>query len=718
MTHGEGPQLVLAGAGSGKTRVITYRVAWLVRELGIDPRAIVAVTFTNKAAGEMRERVEELLAIYPLPTFVGTFHRFSLGLLRRWGDRIAVPAGFTIFDRDDQIALVKKALAKEGLAESSFPPRRMLAAIGGAKNRLLGPREFEAQADGFFPDRVARVYRHYQGMLVDSGAMDFDDMLRLAVKLLVEEPELRERLRSRIHYLLVDEFQDTNHAQMRLIAQLVGDDGNLTAVGDEDQGIYRWRGADLSNVLRFEKAFPSATIRKLERNYRSTQNILTAAGDLVANNRDRRGKRLWTDAGDGARVQLYKARDEQDEAGWAARTLRELAEGDRSWKEMGVLVRTNAQTRAFEEQFLKLQIPYELVGGTHFYSRAEIKDLVAYLRIVRNPRDDLSLLRVLNTPPRGIGKATQQLLQQRADEESQSLWDALEGGELGSFPARGAKALAGFRDLVRLLQQEAAERPLPVFLDFLLEQTGYTRMYDRDDPEAFARLENIQEFLTAAQEFTEERLRDGDETDLLTAFLDHASLVSDIDLWREKGGVSLMTLHSAKGLEFPVVMITGLEEGILPHFNAGGQPEDLEEERRLLYVGMTRAREQLYLSHCRRRRVAGYYQDQQESRFLAELPTDLLEVTRSPELFHDERSRGVQSFFGRGDRGPAAAKRGPSESQAFPGLKKGRRVRHATLGEGVVLELDGDGLEGKLTVYFDRVGKRKLVAKYANLEPL
>ncbi len=717
VTHGEGPQLILAGAGSGKTRVITYRVAWLVKEVGIDPRSIVAVTFTNKAAGEMRERVEKLLAIYPLPTFVGTFHRFALGLLRKWGERISVSRGFSIFDRDDQIALVKKALAKENLAESSFPPRRMLAAIGAAKNRLLGPQAFEAEADGFFASRVARVYRHYQGMLVDSSALDFDDMLRLAVELLVKEPELQERLRSRIHYLLVDEFQDTNYAQMRLVSLLAGKSGNLTAVGDEDQGIYRWRGADLSNVLEFEKSFPNATIRKLERNYRSTQNILTAAGDLVAHNRNRRGKRLWTDAGAGDQIELYKARDEQDEANWVANTLQGLTADGRAWKEMGVLVRTNAQTRAFEEQFLKRQIPYELVGGTHFYARAEIKDLVAYLRVLRNPRDDLSLLRILNNPPRGIGKATLELLQGRADERSQSLWDALTGSELGSFPARGAKALAQFRDLIQGLQAEAEERPLPSLLDRLLEETGYARMYDKDDPEAYARLENIREFVTAAQEFTEERLEAG-ESDLLTAFLDHAALVSDIDLWREAGGVSLMTLHSAKGLEFPVVMVTGLEEGVLPHFNAGGQTEDLEEERRLLYVGMTRAREQLFLSHCRRRRVAGYYQDQQESQFLAELPEGIVNVTRSPELFYDERSSGVASFFDRGRGTAAPSSRGPQSSQAYPGLKKGRRVRHATLGEGVVLELDGDGLEGKLTVYFDRVGKRRLAAKYAKLEVL
>ena len=350
--HGEGPQLVLAGAGSGKTRVITYRIAWLVRRVGIDPASIVAVTFTNKAAGEMSERVERLLGLRPLPSFVGTFHRFSLGLLRRYGARVGVADGFSIFDRDDQIALVKKALKAEGLADSSYPPRSVLASIGSAKNRLLGPDAYELEIGSFYEQKVAAVYHVYQALLKRAGAVDFDDMLRLAVKLLDEHPDVLSRLRKRIHYLLVDEFQDTNHAQMQLIYKLIGSAGNLTAVGDEDQGIYRWRGADLDNVLEFEKSFPGATVRKLERNYRSTQNILSAAGSLVANNVRRRGKRLWTEAGDGELIELYRAGDDQDEARWIARTLTQL-EKDYSWRQMAVLIRTNAQTRALEERFLK-----------------------------------------------------------------------------------------------------------------------------------------------------------------------------------------------------------------------------------------------------------------------------------------------------------------------------------------------------------------------------
>ena len=472
VTHGEGPQLVLAGAGSGKTRVITYRIAWLVHELGIDPGSIIAVTFTNKAAGEMRERVERLLGLYPLPTFVGTFHRFALGLLRRWGERVAVPRDFVIFDRDDQISLVKKALKAEGLSESSYPPRVVLSTISSAKNQLLGPRRYEAQASGFIEQKIALVYRNYQGALTRASGVDFDDMLRLSVRLLEKEEDVRRRLRDRVHYLLVDEFQDTNHAQMKMVEALVGKDGNLTAVGDEDQGIYRWRGADLDNVLEFERFFPGATVRLLERNYRSTQNILSGASGLVAHNENRRDKTLWTDAGDGEKVDLYRARDEQDEARWVVTTLSD--ERDRyAWSDMAILVRTNAQTRALEEKLLAEEIPYVLVGGVRFYERAEIKDLVAYLRVLRNPRDDYSLARILNQPPRGIGKATRALLEQAAADERQPLWDALKHAEPAAYPRRGGEALVKFRRMIEGLRGAAGELPLAALLDRLLDETGY-----------------------------------------------------------------------------------------------------------------------------------------------------------------------------------------------------------------------------------------------------
>ncbi|HVT61126.1 MAG TPA: UvrD-helicase domain-containing protein [Thermoanaerobaculia bacterium] len=769
VTHGEGPQLVLAGAGSGKTRVITYRIYWLAEERGVDPGTIVAVTFTNKAAAEMRERVEDLLGVHPLRASVGTFHRYALVLLRRYGERVGLKRDFAIHDATDQLTLVKEALAAEGLSETAFSPRSVLAQISAAKNRLLEPAAYESRAQDFFERKVAAVYRRYQGLLHQASGVDFDDLIAQAVKLLATDAEIGARVRARTRYLLVDEYQDTNHAQLRLIEELAGKAGNLTAVGDEDQGIYRWRGADLDNILRFEESFPGAVVRKLERNYRSTQTILDVSGALIAHNVGRRGKRLWTDRGAGAKVELYRAGDEGEEAHWVVATLERLRSRIKL-SEMGVLVRTNAQTRALEDEMLKREMPYVLVGGVRFYDRAEIKDLVAYLRVLRNPRDNFSLARIFNQPPRGIGKATLELLRDQALQLGQPLWDLLYLDELGGLPARSAAALRRFRDLIVGLQEAAAELPLPALLDRLLEATGYEDLYRRDDPEDLARLENIREFLSAAQEFTESNSYNGDDADLLTAFLDHVSLVTDLDTYQSERGISLMTLHSAKGLEFRAVVVSGLEEGVLPHFNSQGKLENVEEERRLFYVGMTRARELLYLTCCRRRRVAGRYQDQLDSTFLAELPPALLAVSQSPGLFRepaarfDARAQGVYSFFGGGRSGGAAgaeeehggraaAAAAPQRPGALGGgaraaptaptgamatrertvvrdadaaplarpsrpLRRGSRVRHPTLGQGVVLELDGQGEEAKITVFFERHGKRKLIARYANLEML
>jgi ATP-dependent DNA helicase UvrD/PcrA len=747
VTHGDGPQLVLAGAGSGKTRVITYRISWLVEARGVDPGHIAAMTFTNKAAAEMRERVEDLLGFHPLPTSVGTFHRFGLVLLRRWGERAGLRRDFAILDGADQISLVKEALAAEGLSETAFSPRAVLSQISSAKSRLIEPAAYESRAQNFFEKKVAALYRRYQGLLVQASGVDFDDLIALAVKLLSQDEEVRRRVRGRTRYLLVDEYQDTNHAQLRLIQELAGADGNVTAVGDEDQGIYRWRGADLDNILRFEESFPGAVVRKLERNYRSTQTILDVSGALIAHNVNRRGKRLWTDGGAGERAELYRASDEGDEARWIVETLEGLRKRHRLG-EMAVLVRTNAQTRAIEDELLKQEVPYSLVGGVRFYDRAEIKDLVAYLRVLRNPRDSFSLARIFNQPPRGIGKSTQEMLRDRAGELGQPLWDVLYLDDLGTLPARSATALRKFRDLIVGLQQAAAELPLPALLDRLLAATGYADLYKQDDAEDQARLENLREFLSAAQEFTEKNGYNASDDDLLTAFLDHVALVTDLDSLADERGVSLMTLHSAKGLEFRAVVVAGLEDGLLPHFNSQGGRDDVEEERRLLYVGMTRARERLSLTCCRRRRIAGRYQDQRESPFLAELPGQLLDVRQSPLLFaserYDERTEGVYSFFGQGrPTAPVAGARAAAypPPRAVPGrerparevvrepdreareaprrpLRRGSRVRHPTLGQGVVLELDGQGEDARVTVFFERAGKRKLVARFANLEML
>ena len=729
--HGDGPQLVLAGAGSGKTRVITYRIAWLIREKGVRPSSITAVTFTNKAAGEMRERVEHLVGYNSSRAFVGTFHRFSLVLLRRFGERIGLHKDFAIFDTKDQLQLVKKALALEELAESAFAPRAVLSTISGAKNLLLSPAAYESTASDFFSRRVARVYRRYQGLLKDAGAVDFDDMLSFAVRVLREHEDVLANYRDRLRYLLVDEFQDTNHAQLELIKILSGTSPNLTAVGDEDQGIYRWRGAELDNILDFERHFPGAQVRKLEQNYRSTQTILDASGAMVENNESRRGKRLWTDEAGGDPICVFKGADEGDEARWIVNGLKSRRD-DFDLQEMGVLVRTHAQTRALEEELLRQGVPYQLIGGVRFYDRAEIKDLIAYLRVLRNPRDSHSLDRIINSPPRGIGGGTLAQLIDHAESMGVPLWDALlQNQVLDSISARGSKALRAFRDFMLALMEDAAHLDLPDLLGRLIEDSKYVEaLLDKGDSESQARLENVEEFRSAAQEFAEGR-PDMGPFECLTDFLDHVSLTSDLDSQQDDGGVSLMTLHSAKGLEFPVVVVAGLEEGILPHFNSQSNREDIEEERRLLYVGMTRAMQHLSLTCCRRRRIAGRYQDQVESPFLSEIPERFLDIEVSQHRLMDERSREVYSFF----RSPAVSSGAqpggmpprvtasstpdakiPTLSGGSGELSAGAQVVHPTLGKGVVLELVGSGEQGRISVFFERWGKRMLVAKYAKLE--
>ncbi len=742
--HGEGPQLVLAGAGSGKTRVITYRIAWLIRDQGVDPSAITAVTFTNKAAGEMRERVEHLSGYSSSRGFVGTFHRWALVLLRRFGERVNLHKDFAIFDTKDQLQLVKKALALEELAESTFAPRTVLSSIGGAKNLLLSPSDYENQVSDFYGRRVARVYRRYQGLLREAGAVDFDDMLYFAVRLLRQEEDVLAGYRRRVRYLLVDEFQDTNHAQLELVkllsGQATGERPNLTAVGDEDQGIYRWRGAELDNILDFERHFPGAVVRKLEQNYRSTQTILDASGAMVENNESRRGKRLWTDESKGEPIKVFKGSDEGDEARWIVQQLKEWRH-DFDLQEMAVLVRTHAQTRALEEELLRSGVPYRLVGGVRFYDRAEIKDLVAYLRVLRNPRDNYSLSRVINNPPRGIGGGTLALLDEQADSMGVTVWDALlQNQVLDSIPPRGSKALRRFRDFMVTLMDEAEHLDLPTLLGRLIEESGYAdALIKKGDVEAQSRLENVEEFRSAAQEFAEGR-PDLTPFECLTDFLDHVSLTTDLDAMKEDGGVSLMTMHSAKGLEFPVVVVAGLEEGILPHFNSQGSRADLEEERRLLYVGMTRAMQHLALTCCRRRRIAGRYQDQIESPFLAEVPEKYLDIEVSQSRLMDERSREVYRFFRQpgaasgapgpasgsaadyprppgGSRPSAAAKPpSPTGGGGRGALQQGVHVEHPTLGQGVVLEVIGSGEQSRISVLFERWGKRMLVAKYAKLE--
>ena len=759
VTHDGGPQLVIAGAGSGKTRVITYRIAWLVAEKEVEPWRIAAVTFTNKAADEMRGRVLDLVG-GNASVFVGTFHRFCVRLLRRYGDRVRLQSDFAIVDAPDQLRLIKAALDAEDLDEQTFRPRSVQGRISAAKNRLLTPAAFEREAEDFFDRHVAAVYRRYQAELRRAGGVDFDDLIALAVRLLRDEADIGQRVRGRFRHLLVDEFQDTNAAQLELIKNLVLDpDGSvsgLTAVGDEDQSIYGWRGAEIDNLLRFERHFPASRVRKLERNYRSTQNILDASGAVIARNEERRGKTLWTDTGAGDPLQLFFAADQEDEARWVVRQVGELGAAGFEFGDMAVLVRTNAQTRAIEDQMLRSEVPYCLVAGVRFYERAEVKDLAAYLRVINNPRDNLSLRRILNQPRRGIGRKTEELLLARAAKMGHALWDAIRLDPLQELPTRNRRAVYDFRGLIEALRKEAERQPLAELVRGTIVAAGFEALYGKGDEEGQERLDNLGEFVSAAQDFQtrygcEElpaRLpaaalpglddplgpaadETGEEppTSPLTNFLDYVSLVSDADGLNAELGVAVMTLHSAKGLEYPAVFVTGLEDGLLPHFHAGGGARDIEEERRLFYVGMTRAERRLFLSGCRRRMVAGMFQDQQPSPFLIDVPEELVETAQSPDIYAGPRTAGVRSFFG-ADRSPGVPYRPPPPSglknrasggpfkQDAGGLHPGAYVRHATLGKGVVLHLDGEGENAKLTVFFDKAGKRKLVRRYAPLEVL
>ncbi len=759
VTHDGGPQLVIAGAGSGKTRVITHRIAWLIAEKGIEPWRIAAVTFTNKAADEMRGRVLDLVG-GNANVFVGTFHRFCVRLLRRFGDRVGLQADFAIVDAPDQLRLIKAALQAEDLDEETFRPRSVQGRISAAKNRLLTPAAFAREAEDFFDRHVAAVYRRYQAQLRRSGGVDFDDLIALAVRLLRDEADIGERVRGRFRHLLVDEFQDTNAAQLELIRNLVVDpDGSvsgLTAVGDEDQSIYGWRGAEVDNLLRFERHFPGARVRKLERNYRSTQNILDASGAVIARNEQRRGKTLWTDTGAGEPLQLFFAADQEDEARWVVRQVAAQRADGVGFGEMAVLVRTNAQTRAIEDQMLRGDVPYCLVAGVRFYERAEVKDLAAYLRVINNPRDNLSLRRILNQPRRGIGRRTEEFLLARAAKMGDSLWDAIRLDPLQELPARNRRAVDDFRGLIEALRKEAERQPLAELVRGTIVAAGFEALYGKGGEEGRERLDNLGELSSSAQDF---QTRYGCEdmparipaaaapaledfpgpgvgetdgalpTSPLTNFLDYVSLVSDTDGLNAELGVSVMTLHSAKGLEYPVVFVTGLEDGLLPHFHAGGGAREIEEERRLLYVGMTRAERRLLLSGCRRRMVAGVFQDQQPSPFLIDLPEELVETAQSPDLYGGPRTAGVRSFFGAGRAGGNAYRpalpsgrrsraSGGAFKQAAGDLRPGAHVRHATLGKGVVLHLDGQGENAKLTIFFDKAGKRKLVRRYAPLEVL
>lgn len=722
VTHGEGPLLVLAGAGSGKTRVLTYRLVHLLATGQADPAGVTAVTFTNKAAREMRERVDVLLG-HPLQGgFVGTFHRWALEILRRYPEAAGLPRRFAIADGADQRALVTRVLKDLGLDPRELPPRALLSRISGLVNRGTDFAAFQERAVTSQDETLASVWQRYDKLKTAASVVDFDDMLVRALRALREDERIRGLVARRAHYLLVDEFQDTNALQMDLLRVALDSDRNLTAVGDEDQSIYRWRGAELDNILSFERSFPGARIVALEENYRSTTPILDVAGKLIAANIGRRGKRLFTNRQGGDPVRLCITDDERGEARWVADQIEALSP-KHAHRQMAVLMRTNAQTRPFEEELTRRRISYRVVGGLRFWQRAEIKDALAYLRLTIRSSDVLSFDRVVNTPARGIGAATMDVIRRAADEMQVGVAEAARQLPEG-LSSRARLSLERFFELLDGAADRREELTPGDFVGWLLEASGLFAMYEGDAEDRVARRENLQQLAAAVAEAADR----GQE---LEDFLDSVALLEENDERGVADGVALMTLHSAKGLEFDVVFLVGLEDGLLPHANSRDELEGLEEERRLAYVGMTRARRWLALTGARTRFLFGQRNPTRRSRFLDDLPTGAVEDVSAP-LSGLTSSPGPRS--GTGDRsggqrqtqGAAGAVRrtrtGPVPAtvtdDAGIGWRPGDRVRHRRFGTGVILACQGRGAQLKLVVYFDRAGRKTLVPTIAKLEKL
>ncbi len=737
----DGPVLVLAGAGTGKTRVITYRVAYLI-ELGVPAGAILAVTFTNKAAGVMKERIQDLLRSAgrdASDVWVSTFHSFCARLLRREARHLGLPRDFAIYDDDDQTSAVKRALAQLDLSTEDYPPRSVRAQISHAKNHGITPDEMEAQAAQSHDEGrkdVAKVFRAYNDILRNAAAVDFDDLLLKGVELLRKHADVRAAWSDRFHYLMVDEFQDTNAAQEELVRLLAGKHRNVCVVGDEDQSIYGWRGARAGNLKRFTLDFPDAKLIRLEENYRSTQTILDAAAAVVKNNSDRLGKNLQATLGSGDKLQFYEATDSMAEAEFVSGEIASAVRND-SDARVAVLYRTGAQSRSFEENLRRLGIRHRVVGGFSFYERAEVRNALAYVRLLFHPEDDVALLRVLNVPPRGIGAATIAMLETRARETGQSLWQVIGDRDLYAGK-KAAGALNYFRQLIGDLQQERDNLSPAQLIERVLQQTGYLDWVEQQDNlEHTSRAENLRELSNAMSEAAQ-------QGQTLEDVLDNAALTADSDEYDETIPVSLMTLHSAKGLEFDAVFLAGLEEGILPHSRSFNTNAEIEEERRLFYVGMTRAKKSLVLSRAVYRR--SYGEDRLrasiQSRFLAEIPANLIEVAAGsqaepgqtrryeydPEFSQEYRYRrspqAAYPGYQRSARGSAShsssarsagEKRGSGNSNARDALV-GMRVRHTKFGLGTIIEVEGEGEDRRLTVSFQDYGPKKLLERYANLQ--
>ena len=710
----EGPLLVLAGAGSGKTRVLTTRIAYLVGTCGIPAESILAVTFTNKAAGEMRERVGQLLGDASHDVWLGTFHSICVRILRRDISHLGLSRGFVIYDEADSLAMVKEALSRRSMDPKVFDPKRLRWRIDQWKNAGLLPAAVAEEAFDLDAQRDAEVYATYQRLLRDADALDFGDLLLLVVELFRRFPEVLAHYQRRWQYILVDEYQDTNRVQYELIQQLATAQRNLCVVGDPDQSIYAWRGADIHNILDFERDYEDAKVIKLERNYRSTQPILSGATAVVKNNLGRKDKEMFTERPGGAKIDVFGAADDREEAQWVIqKILAARSEEDVPYGANAVLYRTNNQSRAFEEELLKYDIPYTVVGGMRFYDRAEIKDALAYLRLLVNPKDDQAVRRIVNRPARGIGKKTLERASALAQEEGLCLLQGLErfAKETGG---RTAGKVGAFLDLQRELRESLDAERVDDTMARVLDRSGMLgALAGEGTPEAEARLENLRELVASAEDFhaANAELRETEDRTELERYLDQVALISDVDSFDERDErVSLLTAHAAKGLEFPRVFLVGMEEGIFPHASSVSDEEGLEEERRLCYVGMTRAMEKLTLAWASERRRFGQVQYQSPSRFLDEVPDSFVENQGSRESHRSPASR-------------RSSTQGRSMDYAYSqeessSAHEGQRVRHAVFGEGTIMLASGSGENAKLKIRFDRVGIKTVMVRFANLEPL
>ena len=716
--HTEGPLLITAGAGSGKTKVLTCRIAHLL-ELGVAPYRILAITFTNKAAKEMKERVTNLVGAQADSIWLSTFHSFCAKLLRFEVDGFhGYTRNFTIYDSSDQLVLVKDCLKKLNLDDKQFMPRSVLGTISSAKNVLMDAKAFATQASDFYEQKVADVYALYQEKLRENNAVDFDDLLFLAVRLLQEKEDVREKYQSRFQYILVDEYQDTNHAQYALTKILAARWRNICVVGDADQSIYAWRGADIRNIIDFTRDYPDAASIKLEQNYRSTKTILHAANAVIDNNESRPKKTLWTENPAGNKIIHYQAQTEHDEADYIAGVIYNRHEiSHEPYGDMAILFRTNAQSRVLEEKLMRYAIPYTMVGGTKFYDRKEIKDVLAYLRLLYNPEDSLSLTRIINVPKRNIGATTMEHVAAYAEEQGISLFEALSSTDEIPVTKRARTSLENFAAMIFDLLNDIEGKDVLSLIETVIKQTGYGDMLDKEaehDPQGESRKENVGEFLSVAKDYMDSN-PDGNLQD----FLENVALVSDVDDFESSDSkVTLMTLHAAKGLEFPVVFLTGLDEGLFPHSRTLLDPAQVEEERRLAYVGITRAERQLYVTNAITRTMYGRISAYMPSRFLAEIPPQLMEDYHRKSAMPQSRTTAVPGKQRVSILTKPVASSLPKKHAVTDTFAKGDKVRHKIWGIGTVLDVIGEGTNMQMKIQFPTKGVRQVVVKYAPLEKI